>query len=60
MTARFTSCRQFASKLAAAQISLPMELLVGTGLTAQDINHCRWLRPQLVASIEFLEWVEKC
>ena len=28
----------------------------GEGLTADDMKHCRWLKPQLVASIEFLEW----
>jgi DNA ligase D-like protein (predicted ligase) len=28
----------------------------GEGLTAEDMKHCRWLRPRLVAAIEFLEW----
>src|SRR5580704_2362125 len=28
----------------------------GEGLTAEDMKLCRWLKPQLVASIEFLEW----
>ena len=28
----------------------------GEGLTADDMKQCRWLKPQLVASIEFLEW----
>ena len=28
----------------------------GEGLTAEDMNRCRWLKPQLVAAIEFLEW----
>jgi ATP-dependent DNA ligase len=28
----------------------------GEGLTAEDMEECRWLKPQLVASIEFLEW----
>ena len=28
----------------------------GEGLTAEDMLHCRWLKPRLVASIEFLEW----
>jgi bifunctional non-homologous end joining protein LigD len=28
----------------------------GDGLTAGDMKKCRWLRPQLVAAIEFLEW----
>jgi bifunctional non-homologous end joining protein LigD len=28
----------------------------GEGLTAEDMKRCRWLRPQLVAAIEFLEW----
>jgi len=28
----------------------------GQGLTAADMENCRWLKPQLVAAIEFLEW----
>jgi ATP-dependent DNA ligase len=28
----------------------------GEGLTAEDMEQCRWLKPHLVASIEFLEW----
>jgi len=28
----------------------------GEGLPEEDMEHCRWLQPQLVASIEFLEW----
>jgi ATP-dependent DNA ligase len=28
----------------------------GEGLTAEDMEQCRWLKPRLVASIEFLEW----
>jgi ATP-dependent DNA ligase len=28
----------------------------GEGLTAADMEKCRWLRPQLVAQIEFAEW----
>ena len=28
----------------------------GEGLTEEDMKLCRWLKPQLVASIEFLEW----
>ena len=28
----------------------------GQGLTAEDLKRCRWLKPQLVAVIEFLEW----
>jgi bifunctional non-homologous end joining protein LigD len=28
----------------------------GEGLTAEEMKHCRWLRPRLVAAIEFLEW----
>ena len=28
----------------------------GEGLTAEDMKKCRWLKPQLVAVIEFLEW----
>jgi DNA ligase D-like protein (predicted ligase) len=28
----------------------------GDGLTAEDMKKCQWLRPQIVAAIEFLEW----
>jgi DNA ligase D-like protein (predicted ligase) len=28
----------------------------GEGLTAEDMKNCRWLKPRLVAAIEFLEW----
>ena len=28
----------------------------GTGLTAAKMKDCRWLKPELVAQIEFLEW----
>jgi DNA ligase D-like protein (predicted ligase) len=28
----------------------------GEGLTAEDMIRCRWLKPQLVAGVEFLEW----
>src|SRR5882757_421351 len=28
----------------------------GEGLTAKDMKRCRWLKPQVVAAIEFLEW----
>jgi bifunctional non-homologous end joining protein LigD len=28
----------------------------GDGLTAEDMKKCVWVRPQLVAQIEFLEW----
>jgi bifunctional non-homologous end joining protein LigD len=30
----------------------------GTGLTADDMKKCVWVRPQLVTRIEFLEWTE--
>jgi DNA ligase D-like protein (predicted ligase) len=30
----------------------------GEGLTAEDMKKCIWLRPVLVAQIEFLEWTE--
>jgi DNA ligase D-like protein (predicted ligase) len=30
----------------------------GEGLTAEDMKKCVWLRPKLVAQIEFLEWTE--
>jgi len=28
----------------------------GEGLTAEDMDKCRWLVPRLVAAVEFLEW----
>ncbi len=28
----------------------------GDGLTAQDMQNCRWLKPRLVGVLEFLEW----
>jgi DNA ligase D-like protein (predicted ligase) len=30
----------------------------GEGLTAEDMKKCVWIRPELVAQIEFLEWTE--
>jgi len=30
----------------------------GEGLTAADMEKCVWIRPELVARIEFLEWTE--
>ena len=30
----------------------------GEGLTAEDMNKCVWVSPELVAQIEFLEWTE--
>ena len=30
----------------------------GEGLTAEEMKKCVWLRPELVAQIEFLEWTE--
>ncbi len=30
----------------------------GTGLTADDMKTCIWVRPALVARIEYLEWTE--
>jgi ATP-dependent DNA ligase len=30
----------------------------GTGLTADDMAKCVWVRPELVARIEYLEWTE--
>jgi bifunctional non-homologous end joining protein LigD len=30
----------------------------GEGLTAEDMKKCVWLRPELVARVEFLEWTE--
>jgi ATP-dependent DNA ligase len=30
----------------------------GEGLTAEDMKHCVWVRPQVVARVEFLEWTE--
>ena len=30
----------------------------GDGLTGKDMEKCVWVRPELVAEIEFLEWIE--
>ena len=30
----------------------------GEGLTEEKMAECRWLRPELVAQIEFAEWTE--
>jgi ATP-dependent DNA ligase len=30
----------------------------GMALTAEAMKQCRWLRPELVAQIEFAEWTE--
>ena len=30
----------------------------GEGLTAADMEKCMWVRPEIVAQIEFLEWTE--
>ena len=30
----------------------------GTGLTADDMKKCVWVRPEVVAQIEYLEWTE--
>jgi len=30
----------------------------GEGLTADDMKKCVWVRPELVAQIEFLEWTD--
>jgi len=30
----------------------------GEGLTAEDMKKCVWVRPERVAQIEFLEWME--
>jgi hypothetical protein len=29
----------------------------GEGLTAADMAECRWLKPELVAQIEYVEWI---
>jgi bifunctional non-homologous end joining protein LigD len=31
----------------------------GEGLTAEDMQNCRWLKPRLVAVLEFLEWTPR-
>lgn len=30
----------------------------GEGLTAEDMRECRWLRPRLVCTVEYVEWTE--
>jgi bifunctional non-homologous end joining protein LigD len=41
-------------------INLPetRQLRWGEGLTADDMEKCVWVRPEVVAQIEFLEWTE--
>jgi bifunctional non-homologous end joining protein LigD len=31
----------------------------GEGLTAADMEKCVWVRPEIVARIEYLEWTER-
>ena len=30
----------------------------GVGLTAKKMSECRWVRPEVVANFEFVEWTE--
>jgi len=30
----------------------------GDGLTAEDMKKCVWVKPQLVAQMEYLEWTD--
>jgi ATP-dependent DNA ligase len=30
----------------------------GTGLTAEDMGKCVWVRPEVIAQIEYLEWTD--
>jgi ATP-dependent DNA ligase len=30
----------------------------GTGLTAEDMKRCAWVRPEIVARIAYLEWTD--
>lgn len=30
----------------------------GARLTAQKMSECRWVRPQVIAQFEFVEWTE--
>jgi ATP-dependent DNA ligase len=30
----------------------------GTGLTAEDMRKCVWVRPEVMARIEYLEWTD--
>ena len=30
----------------------------GTGLTVEDMKKCLWIRPEVVARIEYLEWTD--
>ncbi len=30
----------------------------GTGLIAEDMKKCIWVRPEIVAQVEYLEWTE--
>jgi ATP-dependent DNA ligase len=37
-------------------VNLPEKRRTMWALTAQEMKECRWLKPQLVAQIEFTEW----
>ena len=41
-------------------VNLPekWQSLWGEGLTAEDMKKCVWVRPELVAQVEFLEWTD--
>jgi len=48
---------RMASKNARLPISRTAQGAMGRGgLTAEDMKHCRWLRPRLVGAFEFMEW----
>ena len=52
--------RRFRGTSAGTAANLPEEHKGrwGDGLTADDMKKCVWVRPELVAQIEFLEWTD--
>jgi ATP-dependent DNA ligase len=55
-------CREVATRLKGLEIdtcpfsNLPERKRTQWALTKEDMKNCRWLRPELVAQIEFAEW----
>lgn len=56
-----TSCSHDLARMASKNARLPISrtaqgAMGRGGLTAEDMKHCRWLRPCLVGAFEFMEW----
>jgi ATP-dependent DNA ligase len=56
---RFSSdCRSWKSKPAFSNLPQRNKDRWGQGLTADKMAECRWLRPHLVAQIEYADWTD--